>query len=1218
MFGSIWCESQEPVVKKRRRRSGMIGLLAPQVMEPALEEDAKEFQNNDNVNLAEISRKQIEMKLGDTTVNKNTGIIISNETKVDTVNTVAYCQTENVHDAMATKVIEKTGELEWSLAVEVKNALSPKLSEVGECEVTNGINTSLNTSNFSSESLANCNMSKDSPDSMSPDFPLSPNTAIYHDANEDSFLEISTKRERVSDKNGLETPMHSLDLSADSVSEMKLPGADNVSDLSHSDKENSIINDNTCTHLDVTPKLTDESAKKVSPGFLSICKTFAGKVVNFVKTSPSFLTGAVTDSATASPALKGNTSLNQVSNELSDTENSCDKEDAGLGKERNHLESDMYARNLCESTCTEIDEISDGQNIVVDMSTKISKSANSVIFGSARKKRDRKSFIDTFNAVSNELKKDRRKSCSDDGSENLKGKPVCPNLTSEQAEEISIVCEKSKMGIYIEKEVPAESALENFIESDNHNADSVMDDIHVCGVGNTENIESIAPVSYEDAEQLQKDEQNLNSTCAAGLDCRTCSEDVIENINLIGEKSSEVSTSETTDANMDIDCFTTKSKDVGNSLGLNGISESKNEKILPDEEMIEDIDGKEVEKSQETLITVCMNDRSQQKHKTKRQKRRAIDIPTVEDSETAFDFSAERYTESSENKNLHEKKQKLSFEFDTDGQNEMKNKERKERKLIKNKSFIKADTTSVTNDKILINAKQQTTKNKISINNDDERSSTTKTRKDRRKSFGFLSVSASDKEESNKTERNSVTKSFESEIETVTIEKETSLQKDIEGHHKFCEKVDNRMESAVTVDGFSETVQGLQPNEKMRKKRGRPRKSVNLQDLLEKNIPKTGLFHVVNTEGNENQNVSELTNEISQVQICDTSKELSAIETETFEERANPPVECVISGEQKIEPDHKYHISVEVESSNIQITDTLNSPSVTDSSKTYQNLPRRQKNAPRKPRSNIIEKTIVEEDPVNPDGTENKNVSELTNEISQVQINDTDTEIKSVETPITVENLILPDDYVTSQNQERELKRKRRRSAEAASLKLQMINLDESPSNNNPMTVVQDKRRRRKSADAATLKIQAGLDNQEESSPSPDCTSTVTKFGRKRKRMEESLEDLEKIYRNKNFVKPEEKKPWQTVMESPDNSVEVFGKKRLQRHIEFERPTQMKLRRRLQKAVKNGWDPKKRKKSELADDFVQKKLENLWSELDQAEEDPNSLQNKLKRIVETI
>jgi hypothetical protein len=279
-----------------------------------------------------------------------------------------------------------------------------------------------------------------------------------------------------------------------------------------------------------------------------------------------------------------------------------------------------------------------------------------------------------------------------------------------------------------------------------------------------------------------------------------------------------------------------------------------------------------------------------------------------------------------------------------------------------------------------------------------------------------------------------------------------------------------------------------------------------------------------------------------------------------------------------------------------------------------------------RPKKVLIEAVVdeAEESGMSPkDIVETSNVSELTDEISQVQIIDSDKRDIPVESEITVESLVLPEDDINDVKQNVEPTRKRRRSAEAASLKLQMINSDQSPSSSESVTAIKGKRGRRKSADAANLKVHIDMTKEtsftttENSSPNFE-ESTVTKRGKKRKYKEDSAEELEKIYKNKNFVKPEEKKPWHTILESPKNLSEGFGKKRLQRHIDFEAPSQMKLRRRLQKAVKNGWDPKKRVRMELEDEFVKVKLVELWSDLDDDnEDDSESLQNKLRSIVET-
>ena len=145
------------------------------------------------------------------------------------------------------------------------------------------------------------------------------------------------------------------------------------------------------------------------------------------------------------------------------------------------------------------------------------------------------------------------------------------------------------------------------------------------------------------------------------------------------------------------------------------------------------------------------------------------------------------------------------------------------------------------------------------------------------------------------------------------------------------------------------------------------------------------------------------------------------------------------------------------------------------------------------------------------------------------------------------------------------------------------------------------RRRRRKSADAATLKIQM-IANEIQESPVAEENygpTTVVKQGRKRKNEPEI--PLEDIYRNKNYKKPEDK-TWETIFESPKSLDQYYSKRRMHTCIDFEKPTQTKLKRRLQRAVRNGWDPKKRKKTVLSEDVFQLKIADAFSELDEIQE----------------
>ena len=154
-------------------------------------------------------------------------------------------------------------------------------------------------------------------------------------------------------------------------------------------------------------------------------------------------------------------------------------------------------------------------------------------------------------------------------------------------------------------------------------------------------------------------------------------------------------------------------------------------------------------------------------------------------------------------------------------------------------------------------------------------------------------------------------------------------------------------------------------------------------------------------------------------------------------------------------------------------------------------------------------------------------------------------------------------------------------------------------------------RKRRRSADAAALKIQlcAGdIDiSQEEQKTGP---TTPVRQNRKRKKSPEI--PLEDIYKNKNYKKPQDK-TWETIFESPKVGDQLFSKRRVHTTIDFEKPTQAKLKRRSQKAVKNGWDSKKRKRKVLAEETFQMKISDVFTDLDKIEDE--SISDKIKQTL---
>ncbi|XP_060067313.1 mucin-17-like [Ylistrum balloti] len=104
-----------------------------------------------------------------------------------------------------------------------------------------------------------------------------------------------------------------------------------------------------------------------------------------------------------------------------------------------------------------------------------------------------------------------------------------------------------------------------------------------------------------------------------------------------------------------------------------------------------------------------------------------------------------------------------------------------------------------------------------------------------------------------------------------------------------------------------------------------------------------------------------------------------------------------------------------------------------------------------------------------------------------------------------------------------------------------------------------------------------------------------TKLVRKRKlaNNEPSVEDF---YRNKNFKRPAPK-IWETIYEAPSDE-QIYSKKRYRRSITFDESLMVppaKTKMRLRKAVKNGLDPRQRRKKMLSDIVVKKKLAKIES-----------------------
>ncbi|XP_069135262.1 serine-rich adhesin for platelets-like [Argopecten irradians] len=121
-----------------------------------------------------------------------------------------------------------------------------------------------------------------------------------------------------------------------------------------------------------------------------------------------------------------------------------------------------------------------------------------------------------------------------------------------------------------------------------------------------------------------------------------------------------------------------------------------------------------------------------------------------------------------------------------------------------------------------------------------------------------------------------------------------------------------------------------------------------------------------------------------------------------------------------------------------------------------------------------------------------------------------------------------------------------------------------------------------------TVVLQDVSDSHENTKNNEDPKAKVSRK-RKLTKTEPTVED---IYRNKNFKRPAPK-IWETIYEAPSADEQVYSKKRYRRSITFDEtllvpPAKTKMR--LRKAMKNGLDPRQRRKKILSDLVVKKRL----------------------------
>lgn len=100
-----------------------------------------------------------------------------------------------------------------------------------------------------------------------------------------------------------------------------------------------------------------------------------------------------------------------------------------------------------------------------------------------------------------------------------------------------------------------------------------------------------------------------------------------------------------------------------------------------------------------------------------------------------------------------------------------------------------------------------------------------------------------------------------------------------------------------------------------------------------------------------------------------------------------------------------------------------------------------------------------------------------------------------------------------------------------------------------------------------------------------------------RKKKTESEDDINKIYTVKNYVPPPVK-ALETISESPTLAKQARKLKRLIEFGSLYHIPPIKQKKRQQKAVKRGWDPRKFRKSKIPDDVAQLKLQSVWEDLD--------------------
>ncbi|KAL4223775.1 hypothetical protein ACF0H5_017241 [Mactra antiquata] len=1251
-FGSLWYESQEPVKERRRRRSNMFAALPPQIRSE-IEEEAKTV-TNEMIDCIEPSENCLTSNVqthihADKSEGEMADKFVINESKFE--------------DKGLNESAEMSEHVQSISNVEVNDDENNKAESTQNNSLNAGFFDYNTPSDLDRNVHSSCESSplveetsKISPSSMSPDFPMSPTKLVYSPgAHEESYIRKS------------ETSIDNIDMNEcvikdDSLNYARMYsiGTSN-SALSVEFDHNESKNNNTCTNTSAVDD-KDLSAKD-SPGFFSVCKTVAGKVFDFVKTSPSYLTGAVfsaNNSAdlSSSPALKSNdsTPLNTENLDISKT------------SDPDNTMNDLVKQKI-ESVCNDNDEgkvCSDSQSSDIssksmltsfieqlpDVSSKMSVS----LTASARKKRDWTVFNDTFNAISKELTNDSTE--------------VVTNLMkdSDNVTDITDKCKsgkelfKSKTEITLDKQgeaLPEENSI------DNH--DTVIENVPE---NNPEVKRGECPEKSLVCANICQDMKNNAPSSDVDNEMEDCSHDLNAtydvlsplNKNMDGSGNNSLRMADTDSFhienipnNMDVTLEQSKKETTGDDL--NEIKEchpddlvevgTKTASNVNDDKLM-------MVKSEIVEANTCgvdiMNSAASVVEDAELQGEKIVDLNKSSTEQNAIDISDEVVAQKEDLVSDKKKARRRAFGFLSD----------KKESRVKNKNVsLEADVqnTSEALEKVVFDEDS-----KLNTNDDIEKIQSMETKlidSCQEKSEQYDTIEAM--KEFNKT-INKINK-IKRKYTRRSGKFNTTQMKNISTENK----TSDRFDLANDLGSLSSKEIGSELADKQKEHHPVESIPVNIDEFVaikDKNVDESsvtvnGISEILPQTSDDCEIKSENV-EISSVEIIDVPTVDEKVKCTEIE---NEILNSNVNSESVVPKKRGRRKSANAFTSNVEKSEVVKE---TDNMQTViENLQPKKRGRPKSTASAItinVEKS--ESEKVNDDihidnqsvvkkkrgrrksadaatlrvglkefendnftsdaGSENetgplpkKRVRRKSADTATLKLtmlaND-----KNNENGSEYENVSASSEIDTENIAPIPKKRGRRKSADTATLKLTMLVNDENNENDNASpevgseNIVTKKRGRRKSADTATLKLTMLVNDDSDESFNNENNS---KRGRKRKIIE-TMEDVEKLYMNKNYVKPEENKAWQTIVESPAKSAEVFKRNRLHRYIDFEKPSQMKLRRRCQRAVKNGWDWQKWADSELDDEFVKSKLANLWQELD-GETQSNDLRSKLQNIVDT-